>query len=571
MKTISLLFILILLAINGFSQKANIFWGDEFKMHKGSTDLDVISADNSGVYLQESHLALKSYFVIGASTRESATLIKLDGNLTEQYRNDFNKELRGKEFEQFFTIQNKIFIIAGDYSRKTLVLYAAEIDRNTGNLTGDWLQLANWEKEEKSDNIHFKVSYNADSTKLVLVSSVEGKANNSYQVQEFDKNLKPAEATVNISNEFDPKTFQLEDVLYTNNKKIVLVGRIYEYEEGKRKKDKFLDFARYNIRIYDNRGKQQNEINTDINGKWLVSTKVVQQHDNDLVLAAFYSNEKKGNDINGMLVERIDPNTGSIVSNNQKEINTSLITTVEEDDTPADDANDEDSKKERQEREKLKKIKDESEGFSRYMQFRNIFYTADNGLVILAEKYHHYMYTSQSYSNGQWTSSTYTVYETGDLMMTKIDASGNISWLQVLPKKQNETVYGGSNNYGMGFSIGVNYFGNYNMPFYSGFGALQSGNAINIFFNDHPKNEGVLQMGQHVRMASTFGSSECFNVTLDAIGGKYTRTHFFSNKSIPTAMPRLASVIGKDMYVIGKEDRFFARSKIAVGKISVVN
>ena len=72
---------------------------------------------------------------------------------------------------------------------------------------------------------------------MVVVSSIEGKEKNTYQVQEFDKNLTPAAKPVDITNEFDPKTFQLEDVLYTINKKIILVGRIYEYEEGKKKKE----------------------------------------------------------------------------------------------------------------------------------------------------------------------------------------------------------------------------------------------------------------------------------------------------------------------------------------------
>ena len=46
-----------LLSLSIFSQKPNITWGDEFKLRKGSTDLEVIYADKSGVYLQEGHLA----------------------------------------------------------------------------------------------------------------------------------------------------------------------------------------------------------------------------------------------------------------------------------------------------------------------------------------------------------------------------------------------------------------------------------------------------------------------------------------------------------------------------------
>ena len=151
MKQWTLLPVFLCLCIFSFSQKPKINWGDEFKLHKGSTDLDVVYADKSGVYLQESHLALKSYFVIGASVRSSASLIKLDKNLTELYRNDFNKELKGKEFEQFFVLQDKMLLIASDYSkkRKTLDIYAAKIDKSSGELSGEWKQLTSFQKEKK--------------------------------------------------------------------------------------------------------------------------------------------------------------------------------------------------------------------------------------------------------------------------------------------------------------------------------------------------------------------------------------------------------------------------------------
>jgi hypothetical protein len=576
MKAIPVLLLALLLGNACMAQSPKISWGDEFKMSKGSTDLSVVITDNTGVYLQESHRVLKSYFVIGATTRESATLVKLDKNLTEQYRNTFNKELRGKEFEQFFSIGDKIYITASNYNRreKTLTLHAAEIDKNTGELASDWMQVANWQKEEKRDEINFRMSGNEDNTSLFLVSSVQGREKNSYQVQEFDKNLKPLGAPTNISNEFDPQTFQLEDVLYTSSKRIVLVGRVYEYEEGKRKRARFLNFTHYNIRIYDSKGKQQTDINTDINSKWLVSTKVLQEKDKDLVIAAFYSDSKRGA-INGLLVQRIDPLTGNVLTTSQKEINTSLIAPVEDDVTAADDGDE--SKQERKEREKFEKIKDESEGFTRYMQFRNVFYTPDGGLVILAERYHHYSYETQSYTPGingapgSYSTQYYTVFESGDLMMCKVDAGGNIGWLQVLPKAQREVVSGSYSNYSGGFSIGNYYFNTSNMPFYSGFGALQNGDKINIMFNDNPRNEGLLQLGQKVRTATAFRRSNCFNLVLDVKTGKYTRKLFFSNKETPTAMPRLGSYIGDDMYIVGREDRLFGKTKVAVARITVPN
>jgi len=578
MKKIVLLLIAIVSISLLSAQTASVTWGDEFKLKKGSTDLEVVHADNTGIYVKESHMALKSYFVIAATVRESASLIKLDKNLTEVYKNDFNKELKGKEYETFFFIKDKLFLLGTDYSKKqkTLTLFAAEVDKNTGELSGDWQEITSWQKEEKSEDINFRVTYSGDSSKMVLVSSIEGKEKNNYEVREFDLNLKPVGKPIAITNEFDPKTFQLEDVLYTNNGNVVMVGRRYEFEEGKKKKAKFLQFVDYNVRIYNNSGKQIKEINTDINSKWLISSKVLQIPSKELVLAAFYSDAKKGKEINGMLVQRINAETGEIISSNQQEINTSMISAIEEDNGD-DDGNDE-SRKERKEREKLEKIQNEEDGLSKYMRFRNFIYTPDNGLVILAEKYDSYMYANTSYSPGsgtmpgRWTTTYYQVYECGDLLMSKIDAKGAINWLHIAPKQQREVIQTSSGgNYG-GFSMGASFFaGGFNWPFYAGFGTLANANTINIIFNDHKKNANVLQLGQKVKKISYFSRSDCYAIALNTTTGKYTKTSLFSNGDQPTAMPRLGSVLGSDLYLIGKDDKILGKSKIAIAKLSLKN
>ncbi len=557
------LFVLSVLSLNTFAQKPKVQWGDEFKMRKGSTDLEVVYADNSGVYLQEGHLALKSYFVIGATVRSSATLVKLDKHLGEIYRSDFNKELKGKEFEQFFVLQGKMYMFASDYNKKekTLTVFGAEVDKGSGTLLGEWKEITSFQKEEKNDDINYKIAYNADSTSMIVVSSVLGKAKNEYKVQEYDKTLKTAGKPVILSNEFDPKTFQLEDVLYTFNKKTILVGRVYEFQEGKKKKEKFLDFANYNIRLYDETGKQQTEINTSINGKWVTSAKLVQEKNKDLVLVAFYNNNKKGKTIDGMLVQRIDPTSGKVLSTREKQINNSML--GGEMDLPAADPEDDgkETRAERKERERLDKIKDEGEGFSKYMQFRNVFYTADKGLVILAEKYHSYMYSSSSYtpgSNGMpgsWTTTTYQVYECGDLLLCKVDETGNIGWLQVVPKTQREVISVGRSS---GFGGGISFWDGTNRPFYAGFGAIQYKNAIHILFNDNPKNAVVTQPGQTVKSANRFGKTDCFILTFDEASGKVSRRMFFSNNDIPTSMPRLGSVMNENMSSLEKKIVYWA-------------
>jgi len=554
----TLLIVLSLFTLTATAQKPQVKWGEEFKLRKGSTDLEIIHADNSAVYLQEGHFAAKTYFVVGATLRESATLVRLDKNLSEVYRSDFNQELKGKEFVEFFPFQEKLFLFASEYIKreKTLNIYGAEINKSNGQLSSDWTLLTSLQKDEKGDDINFKFAVNADSSGMMLVSSVEGKERNEYRIQEFDKALRSAGKAIYLSNEFDPKTFQLEDVLYTSNKKIFLVGRQYEYREGKKKKDKFLDFARYNIRMYNDQGKQQTEINTEVNGKWLTSTKLVQEKNKDIVLVAFYNNSRKSSTIDGMLVERIDPNSGQVISASEKQIGSSLLSgdgIVDKNET----------REERQERERLNKMKDEDEAFSKYMQFRNIFYTADNGLVILAEKYRHYMYTESVYSSSSQPKK-YSVYECGNILMCKIDASGNISWLQVLPKDQTETI----TQYTSGLIVPA-FFDRSNRPFYSGFGAMQARDNINIIFNDNSRNADVTQVTQKARSIAVYRKSTCYVVTVDATTGKCTRRELFSNADVPTSMPRLGSVLGQNMYIVGKDDPMIGKTKLAVGIISI--
>lgn len=574
--------ILLIAFMNLRAQTANATWGDEFKMRKGSTDLSVIYADKTGVFVKEGHLALKSYFVIGASTRESATLIKLDKGFAEEYKSDFNKELKGKQFEDFFFIQNKMYLLASDYNRKnkTLTLHAAEINKGDGQLSGDWKALTSWQKEEKSDDLQFTTSYNADSSKMIVVSTNEGRDKNTYEVKQFDGKMNASGSPVVISNEFDPKTFQLEDVIYTVNGNIVMVGRLYDYETGKKKKSKNLQFKNYTVRIYSNTGSLVKEINTDIDAKWLVSTKVAQIPNKDIVLAAFFSDTKKGREINGMLVQRIDPTTGEILSTAKKALNTAMISAIDE----ADDDDDE-SRKERKERERLEKIQEDEDGLSKYLRFRNFVYTEDKGLVILAEKYRHYTYTTTTPGGGgmgmggmggmgSMRTVTYDVHECGDIMMSKMDAAGNLSWLHVLPKNQREVIQIGSGNSfgsGLSFNMGTSYFSNsFNFPFYAGLGsvAIPGQNTVSILFNDNTKNRDVMQLGQKIRPTTRFGRSDLYAINLDAATGKYKRVSLFSNNDQPTAMPRLGVPIGNDFYLIGKEDKLLGKTKIAVGKVS---
>jgi hypothetical protein len=298
------------------------------------------------------------------------------------------------------------------------------------------------------------------------------------------------------------------------------------------------------------------ELVTDIDGKYLVTGKI-KQLKNELILAAFYSNEKKKRGIDGMLVQRLDPATGNVLVSTKMDLNTSLISQVEDDDDDKRSKNKGDAA---------------AAGLAANLVFRNFYTTPDNGLVILAERFdkalQSYSSTMSSIGRDTYETTTCEIYTCGDIYMAKISLAGKIDWLHVLPKNQVETLIVGNSMSMVNMFPTPSYFVPIdNRPFYAGFSSLAVGRTAKLFFNDNDKNADVLQPGKKIKRLTDFGRSSCYVVDLDMISGKYTRKSLYSNRDIPTSMPRLGAVQNNIIYLTGKEDRTMAKSRIVVGKI----
>lgn len=114
-------------------------------------------------------------------------------------------------------MKQKLFLLAVDYNKKdrTLTLFGAEIDKASGELKSDFVEITSWQKEEKRDAIQYRVSNNADSSTMIIVSTIAAKDKQKYEVREFDDKFKKVGKPILIANEFEPNTFKLEDVVHT--------------------------------------------------------------------------------------------------------------------------------------------------------------------------------------------------------------------------------------------------------------------------------------------------------------------------------------------------------------------
>ena len=117
MKSTILTLVLGVLCLPGFSQNYKMTVGEEVKLKKGTADLDIIFADNSGLYFTEERAAAK-VFSIGGGMNVSHKLYKLDKSYSEVFDKEYKRELKGLEFESFQALGNDLYMFATDYDKK---------------------------------------------------------------------------------------------------------------------------------------------------------------------------------------------------------------------------------------------------------------------------------------------------------------------------------------------------------------------------------------------------------------------------------------------------------------------
>ncbi len=294
-----------------------------------------------------------------------------------------------------------------------------------------------------------------------------------------------------------------------------------------------------------------------------------------MLLAGFYSNDAKKEDLNGFYINKIDPATGLMALSSVKEINTSMLSKSFIDETDDDDLS-------KQEKKEAKKAKDEEEED----EFPNSFVIksvdinpADNSIIITSEvsQYSSYTYTTSSYNNTtkSWTYRTTTVHKftNHDILIINADKDGKIKWLNALPKSQQESISNSSNNSG-GFSISYDYSGYFAnggaLPYYSSYKTLLQGNSLVVLMNDHNSNNVNAEYGDKVKTVYNFRKkSSVYAVAIDLTTGKMTRKNIASNNDETIMMPRHAYVVGNEFFVPSWRQHLMAKTEMKFARITV--
>jgi hypothetical protein len=558
-----------------FSQtNYKITWGEEMKLRKGTADLDIIAADNTGLYFTEQRIN-RSMFG-GGSGPSVYKLYKMDKNFGEVFDKEYKRELKGLEFQSFQSMGNDLYLFATDYIRKERLfkVFGAKVDKNSGDLQGDFKELGNYELESKRDDYDMKVSSIRNGNAFLMVSNISANDRVSIAVTVLDKNLKEMESTV-INLNFDPNLYQLADVQYTKNNKIILLGKQFEETQIGKKKRKRLVFTEYVMAVYDNKGKKEKDVELNADGRYIISGKMIEQNNGDLLLAGFYSNGARKEDLDGFYINKVDAVKGALLLSSYKEINAGMLGKGFEDAGDEDDATKESKKQSRK-----AKDDDNEDEFPNSFIIKSVdINPADNSVIITSEvsKYSYYFYTSSNYnaSTRSWTYTTTHVHRftNQDILLINADQNGNIKWLNALPKSQVEEVRSTNNSYGgWGFSYDrSSYFAQSGgMPFYSSYKSLLNNNNLVLIMNDHTSNNVNPEYGDRVKSVYNFRKrSNTYGITVDLATGKMTRKIITSNNEETILMPRHGYVVNNELFVPSWRQHLMAKTELKFAKITI--
>jgi hypothetical protein len=546
--------ILILISISNsiFSQSYRITWGDEIKLKKGTTDLDIISADNTGLYFTETKLKTTLNFGFGGFSRNEQKLYKFDKTYNQVFDKEYKKELKGLDYHSFQTLENEIFIFATDYFRKEKLFkaYGAKVDKNSGDLQGDFIELGSYALESKRDDYEMKMKPVRNGRNFLMVANISGKDRVSLGISLLDKTLKIKENTI-INLLLNTNEFSLQDVQYTADNKIVILGKQFEETQvGKKKRKRFV-FKQYVMMIYNNKGEKEKDIELNTGDRFVISGQLIEQADGGMLLAGFYSNTSKKDDLSGFFINKVDPIKGELTLSSFKT------------------------------RSKKAKDNDDEDDFPNEFVIRAVeINPADNSIIITSEisQYRHYSYTTTSYNSISRTYQTTTehvhTFTNQDILIINADATGKIKWLNAIPKSQEETIRTSSQGYGSGFFYGYDYGSFFakggGMPFYSSFASLVNNNKLVIIMNDHTSNNVNAKYGDKVKRVYNFKKrSNTYGITIDLTTGNLSRKFIFSNNTDAILMPRHGYVVGNELIVPSWRMHALAKTELKFAKIVV--
>ncbi len=297
-------------------------------------------------------------------------------------------------------------------SEKTLRISGRRINLTTGLPSGNWKELVLWQQvfNENKKPYTLQINYNTDSSGLRFSVVSTGDDNITRLCLAETNNELNATLNTCLKETFETGKFRPDLFFTTPSQSLIVAGKVFDYEPGKKQKEKNLVQKGYSVMIFHPDGSLVKNVVNDFEDKWLLEPQVLLQ--NGLILiTSFYAQNKKSKTISGVFVQRINSTNGSIFSSAAQPLHSQ----EEEESGDAEDA------------------------LSTGIRFREPIYTNDGSILFIGEKM-----TLERFSFNQPGGVMYTprvdrrpgsnersmVFFCDDLYAIKITATGGLAWIK---------------------------------------------------------------------------------------------------------------------------------------------
>jgi hypothetical protein len=503
-----------------------------------------VGKNESGVYYSEIGKMKNAAFGRDLYTR--GKLVKTDLRFNILFTKDYTDQLKGLSFESIWMSDDELYIFGKEYFKNGTFFkyYAAKIDKKTGELIGGLAEVG------QANSVDF-MSVGEEDWKgmpgmgFLHITHFPEDKKITMDCFFFDEQFKNKES-FKIELPFDPKYFILQDLIYTNNKEVVLLGKEYEDDpDGKKKKS--LRKKGYSVWVYNIKLNKIRNIPFSSDKKNLIQTNLFYSSRGQSYISGFFCNSSGDLCVNGFCIYKVDPENGKISLVSESAVNVELL----EHSFLYDKSGNALSKSEKRDLKEIEGVIELKDNPARFFIKSCQENPGDGSFVNIAEL-SKYSYNTQSPESGPSKVINYYVME--DLIIINSDSSGHIKWIKTVPKSQYEktkNILGLSVAYsGLPYDAPSYFQERINAVNYSSFRSIIRGNKLFIILNDHANNHENTVPGQDVQTVYDFAEkSNLYCISVDLATGTMTRQNVYTNDK-KTIISPLFSWLQDDGFLI---------------------
>ena len=450
----------------------SVTWGPDLKL-KGDAPNKILLYENGSFYAVTDN----DYGVWGSSDYVSKLNSKLDLVLQNKIKTEeSDKAVSKHEMVSILEFNKEIYIITRDKTSKTKTVSYFMEKLNLSTLQSDGVKTKIYEvdysQDSKRSDVSLSILQHSSSDVMVLYDNHRQKKDENVHlsITAIDKSLSVAWKK-DFEMPLKGKNFDFDKYIDPKGN-LYLIAKVYISDDNRKKgKDIVEGELNFDYHIYMI-GK---DIPAFIDYPFQLKDKIVSQvnldinNNGELIACGFYSDiekQKRASSKRGVFYTIIDPANKTIKAQSYKTFEMEVFTAGLS------------SKKASKVEDKIESGK--SEGDANTYRIRELIPRKDGGSTMIAEMYYEYTVTYYDGKNTRYV--THYVY--GNIIVTKINAAGEIEWTSVIPKHTDVT----------GGTIICSYI------------SYDEGNdTYDIFFNDHKDN--LLAVQQSAKGTKTLNGS----------------------------------------------------------------